>query len=236
MQALSENMASMTELTELNQYLQFWDKSYTRDIKKLPIFNPSATKNWSLEQKQRFVKIFYHIRGHFHDFLWHMGSYAPDAETKQIVLHNIGEEFSIKGRSHELLYFDFAASLGIDLLEEVSTEEHYLPFVRQFNKSHLEWLRTRTWEESIAAFSAYERLDNVDYVNLYTLAEGFNLSKRNLAFFSAHIHVQHFETTFKHLSDIWSKNSDSIKNGFSFIAQCQKSMWRKLSDEIFNTD
>lgn len=69
------------------------------------------------------------------------------------------------------MYFDFAESVGANLNEEVMTEEHYLPKIKAFNKGHLKWLHEHSNDERLCAFAAYERLDNIDYINLHKLAE-----------------------------------------------------------------
>lgn len=221
-------------VAELNHFLTTWDNAYKNELEKIDLFKIDLTKYWSKQQKQLFTKIFYHIRGHFHDFLWHMGNHAPSTQAKQMILQNIAEEFGIKGRSHEQLYFDFSACLGVDLNEEISSEKHYLPFARDFNKGHLEWLRTHSWEDNLIVFSAYERLDNIDYIGLYNLAKSFRLTKKELTFFSVHKYVEHFDSTLDYLYNIWLKDPIKIRNGFDFIARHQINMWKKLSDEIYN--
>lgn len=74
------------------------------------IFNNSLTKQWNNEQCQLFVKVLYHIRGHFDSFLWYMGNFAPDYETKQMILRNVHDEFGMNGLSHVQLCFQFAQS------------------------------------------------------------------------------------------------------------------------------
>lgn len=232
MDILDTVSAIETNLVELNSFLENWDKTYKAELQKIDLFNVELTKKWSLQQKQLFIKIFYHIRGHFHDVLWYMGNHAPNAQAKQMILENISEEFAIHGRSHEQLYFDFADSVGVNLNEEISTEQHYLPFVSEFNKGHSQWLRDHGWDDNLTIFSAYERLDNIDYISLYNLAESFGLTKRDLVFFSVHKHVQHFDNTFDNLCNIWSKYPIKIKAGFDFIGNHQINMWKKLSNEI----
>lgn len=234
MDALEAISIQEVNITELNDFFRNWDNTYKTELNKIDLFRVELTRHWTSEQKQLFAKIFYHIRGHFHDFLWHMGNHAPNFEAKEMVLQNIAEEFGMKGLSHEELYFDFAKSMGVDLSEEIVTETHYLPFVHDFNKGHMKWLKSHTWEDNLVVFSAYERLDNVDYVNLYNLAESFGLTPRDLVFFSVHKHVKHFDHTLDNLYGIWLKDKTKVKEGFAFIANHQMNMWKKLSDEIFN--
>lgn len=219
---------------KLHEFLDAWDESYKNAMKEIPLFNPELTEKWNDNQKKYFAEVFYHARGNFHDFLWHMGNHAPDSKAKSMILKNIAEEFGTMGKSHEQLYFDFAASVGVDLHDEIETEKNYLPCIRDFNKGHLRWLRTHDWESSLSAFSAYERLDNIDYVNLYSLAQSLNLTRIQSAFFSVHIYVKHFDATVDYLSDIWIANPHKLKKAFEFIAGHQCTMWKKISDAIFN--
>ena len=89
-----EHSVSHAIKPDLNEFISEWEQKYRSEIDQVAVFDPEQTSNWSMEKKRYFAKIFYHIRGHFHDFLWFMGSHAPDAHTKQIVLNNIAEEFS----------------------------------------------------------------------------------------------------------------------------------------------
>src|SRR6056297_3625328 len=113
------------ELHSLNDTIQALDFDYRQKISQNPLFDVNRTKHWTAEQKQFFCKVFYHLRGHFHDFLWLMGNYAPSLEAKNIFLNNIGEEFGESRRSHEQLYIDFAHSLNVDIPQEMITEEYY---------------------------------------------------------------------------------------------------------------
>lgn len=217
----------------LEQFLLQWDQDYLKAIENLPLFDPQQTSQWTLEQRQFFVRTFYHVRGHFHNFLWHLGNFAPDKATKEIILHNIEEEFGSDGCSHEQLYFKFAQSLGVDnLLEEGITKKHDLPFIKKFNQEHLVWLNNHDWEVNMATFAAYERLDNIDYAKLVAIMESFDNAKQNNLFFYIHTQVKHFEPLLAIILNIWQNNSEKIRYGFNFIKNNQLKMWKNLSEAI----
>jgi pyrroloquinoline quinone (PQQ) biosynthesis protein C len=224
-----------SDFNNLSEFVTHWNLLYREQLQDIPLFNTALTSKWPLATKQQFVKIFYHLRGHFDKFLWLMGNFAPDFETKQIILKNIAEEFGETRRSHEQLYFDFANALAIDLKEEIITEDDYLPFAREFNHGHLVWLLKHSWNEKQAAFSAYESLDNVDYPYLLAVAESFGLAKEALIFFRAHIHVQHYEATQAVLQKIWQDDRQSITLGFDYIYNHQLTMWHNFSTKLFST-
>ncbi|MBI2584117.1 MAG: iron-containing redox enzyme family protein [Candidatus Aenigmarchaeota archaeon] len=224
---------SEVKVKTLGEFLQEWDVRMKDAYKQIPLFNLEMTKNWSDAQKTFFAKAFYHARGHFHDFLWFMGNHAPDATAKRIVIDNISEEFGI-AKSHEQLYWEFATSLGVDLKDEFLKEKTYLPFVREFNKGHIEWLTNHDWERCLSAFAAYERLDNLDYTELMKLAENMGISGRALAFFQVHVYVEHFEAANKDVQRVWDKDQQKVIEAFDFIAEHQIKMWKGLSDIVFN--
>jgi hypothetical protein len=218
----------------LGNYLDFWDNNYKSSIKKISLFDPEKTAKWSSAQRAYFVKLFYHVRGHFHSFLWFMGNIAPDKKAKQMIVQNILEEFGENGFSHEKLYYEFAKNLSVNLSNEITESQYYLPFIQEFNKGHLEWLQKHDWAGCLSAFSAYERLDNVDYVSLLELAKSVGASKLGLTFFQVHIHVKHFDNTLDLLSDIWEAEPKKVIDGFDFIQSHQLNMWEKLSANVFN--
>jgi pyrroloquinoline quinone (PQQ) biosynthesis protein C len=217
----------------LEEFVGNIDLIYTRKLKKIALFDTQKTKLLSPDQKKIFCKVFYHIRGHFHDFLWIMGNFLPNEELKQIVLSNIAEEFGVRC-SHEQLYVRFAEALGIDMIEEIKEETHNLEFAKAFNRGHKEWLLNHDWEYKMCAFSAYERLDNVDYPHLLDFAKTFGLSDYDLSFFRVHTVVRHFESTEGQISKIWEKNKEKVIPAFYFIYNHQLLMWSALSDVIFN--
>ncbi len=218
----------------LEQYLTWWDENYKKCVSQIPLFDPQKTAQWSSAQREYFVKTFYHVRGHFHSFLWFMGNIAPNKEAKQMIVQNIMEEFGENGLSHERLYYEFAKSLSVDLSNEITKHQYYLPFIQEFNRGHLEWLQNHDWAGCLSAFSAYEKLDNVDYVSLLDLAKSLDISRLGLTFFQVHVHVKHFDNTLDLLSNIWATNPEKVKNGFDFIQNHQLNMWQQLSENVFN--
>jgi hypothetical protein len=196
------------------------------------MFNPELSCKWSDKQKQYFAKIFYHARGHFHDFLWYIGNHADDKETKDIILRNIAEELNGAAKSHEQMYQDFAQDLGIDISHEFIDGQNYLDFVKDFNHGHLKWLYEHSADERFSAFAAYERLDNIDYFYLLKLVQSLKLSKKSQIFFKVHAVVEHFRPSVNKLEQIWNGPNRAINNSFSFIAYHQIKMWKKLSEAI----
>lgn len=229
------NESQKTSLVpSLHEFLLEWDDAYRESVSDIPLFNKETGLNWSVKQKKTFCKIFYHARGHLSDFLWYMGNIAPDIKSKQLVLYNYKEEFGGYSPSHEQLYFFFTQDMGVASPNEVTDPEYYLPFLKEFNEGHLNWLKSNTWDGCLGAYSAYERLDNLDYVNFLALATNLGTSKKGLIFFKVHSEVEHFTATTELLNESWKRNEETIKKSFEFISMHQQVMWRKLSDEAFN--
>ena len=220
----------------LSEFLKEWDQQQRAEHIKISLFKLEEVKNWTDAQKQYFVKLFYHLRGHFHDFLWFMANHAPTKEAKQAILGNISEEFGGDKKSHEQLYFEFASALGVNLIDEVANQTTYLPFAKEFNRKHLQWLANTDWDGKVIAFAAYERLDNVDYADLLSLAQSIGITSRGLLFFEVHKKVQHYEMVeeYLNLKDLWEKDPQKVKTGFNFIGQHQNQMWKNLSEAVFN--
>lgn len=225
---MGNNLINREQFNGLDEFIAFLDADYREKIKMNSLFNTTKTKHWSSDQRAFFCKVFYHLRGHFHDFLWLMGNFAPSLEVKNIFLKNIGEEFGGTRRSHELLYFDFANALNVDIPKEIISEEHYLEFARAFNREHIRWLLEHSWNEKFSAFAAYERLDNVDYPQLLELANSFSLSKDALLFFKVHTKVEHYDAAEGLLKTIWDTEPQSVISGFTFIYGHQITMWQQL--------
>ena len=217
----------------LQEFLDRWDREYSWASKAIRLFDARETGTLSLAQKGFFARSFYHIRGEFYKFLWYLGSTLPTEEHKEVVLGNIREEFGGKYSSHEQLYGEFAACFGVDIADEAVSGRTNLPFIREFNHGHIEWIMARGWQEGWAAFSAYERLDNIDYDNLCSLAHSFELEGRALLFFEVHRAVEHFQAASPLLEALWETNPQSVRDGFNFIGQHQIQLWQKLSDEVF---
>jgi hypothetical protein len=220
------------KVEDLGSFLEKWDRSYEREINKIPLFNMEKTLRYSSEQKESFARSFYHIRGGFYKFLWLLGNHAPNKQAKKEVLYNIDEEFGGDSVSHEQLYFEFTKGLGLDISDEFLTEKSNFPFIKDFNFKHLEWLSKNGWSGQWAAFSAYERLDNIDYKNLLMLAKKFGVADDCLGFFIVHNNADHFDRAFPRLMDVWNCSRKDVENAFHFIKTNQIKMWENLSQLI----
>lgn len=222
-------------MTDLKNYITNWQKEYQHQSSKIPLFNQDVTSKFTDNQKQKFAKLFYHIRGHFYKFLWFLGSKEAGENTiemKIIILQNISEEFG-KQKSHEQMYLDFASSLGVEIIEnEIIKETSNLDFIKMFNQQHLEFILKDDSNSAWAAFSAYEALDNLDYENLLNLVIPWNPPPKALVFFKVHAKVSHHQTTEEVLQKIWNKDPKSVQKGFEFIASHQLKMWQDLYEEV----
>lgn len=220
----------------MESFLKTWEDQYQKEASAIALFSDAA-KRLSKEQKQLFVRLFYHARAYFDHFLWIMASLAPNFEYRSVVLKNITDELGgndISHVSHEQLFIKFAEALGVDVLSELKSKENYLPFLQEFNDGHIQALLNTSWEEKWAIFSAYELLDNADYNNLYKLALNMGLSGDALTFFEVHKHGNHFGETFKLLEKIWNTDSALVQRSFDFIGGHQLKMWNSLSQEVFS--
>ncbi len=226
---------SLESTPELLNFIMEWDVYYQQKMVGIPLFDANKTSQWTNGQKAHFIKVFYHCRGHFHELMWFIVSYAPDKKSKDMILKNIADEVGEHGLSHEKLYGITAKAVGVDITKEYIDHETYLPFCKAFNRGHLKWLNEHNWESKISAFAALERLDNVDYLKGRALAESIGLKGKELTFFNVHIHVDHFGDVLRTaLVDLWNKNPILVKEAFYFIADHQIKMWRDLSDEVFS--
>ncbi|MSO14525.1 iron-containing redox enzyme family protein [Rickettsiales endosymbiont of Trichoplax sp. H2] len=218
--------------TNLTSYIDSTINSYSDKVKKLPLFDDDFTRSLTLKQKKLFIKIFYHARGKFHDFLWYVGSNTQNAKVKKIVIQNISEEFNGSAASHEEMYMHFANYFNVDLTKEFSINKYYIKSVQDFNNNHIDYLVNHSDDYRIAAFSAYEKLDNVDYPFLLKFASNIGAQGRALIFFKVHAVVEHFESTRDVLENIWEKNSYAVKKSFEFITNNQIFLWNSLFNEI----
>lgn len=226
--------ADVSNVNELQLFLETWDKNYNKKINQIDLFKQELTNSWNNEQKQIFVKLLYHQRAHFGQVLWNLGNFAPNYTARELILENIRDEFGKHGISHEKLYLDFAKQMGVDLTYELIEEKFYPSFLREYNNGHLRWLLEHDWDHNLSAFAALERLDNVDYVNLLNVAKTLGATKRDLVFFNVHIHVTHFDNIEKSsFGDLWKEKPDIVKNCFNFIGNYQIDIWKKISDAVF---
>jgi len=213
----------------LNQFIADWQKDYKEKAKKIPLFQENEL---SSEQVKKFILMFYHARGHFYRFLWHLGSRAPDEKFKKIILGNISEEFGGSKRSHEELYILFAKDFEVDITSEIISEEHNVPFIKGFNNGHIAWLLKHDFKRQWSAFSAYEKLDNIDYENLFRLAVLFGTKGKALTFFEVHRSVEHYEATSEYLQAMWNEDRNAITSAFTFIGNHQLELWSNVSSEL----
>lgn len=216
-------------VSDLEKFLRKWDDDYAAKVCHIPLFNIQNEFQWSAEHKKFFCKILYHARGRLKDFLWHLGNVAPDKKSKDLVLYNFSEEFGGYSPSHEELYFYFVQDMGSSP-REVTDKNFYPDFFKEYNEKHLDWLENNDWCGCVSAFSAYERLDNIDYANLLTLAKKLGTSKKGLIFFKVHAEVEHFSATVELLNEAWSHNEKAVRRSFEFIADHQAKMWNYVSD------
>ncbi len=216
----------------IEQFLAAWDEEYKKQAEKIDLFKTEITSKWSDTQRKKFVQLLYHQRAHFDDVLWFMGNFSPDSNTKEIILENMRDEFGRGKRSHEKLYLDFARDMGVDLTYELIDEEFYLPFLREYNKGHLRWLRDHDWNHRLVAFAAIERLDNVDYPFLKRIVISFNLEKINLVFFDVHMYVKHFDSIGEKFVNLWLLQPELIATAFNFIGSYQLNIWKNISEVI----
>ncbi|MES2225561.1 MAG: iron-containing redox enzyme family protein [Patescibacteria group bacterium] len=221
---------------EMAMFLSNWAEEYLLQTQQNRLFEntSSEARGWSDRQKETFVALLYHARGHFYRFLWHLANQAS-LEQRKVVFENIRDELGGESYApHEVLFSRFAAEFGTDVQKEMfgrtALWDHFLA---GFNDGHLRFILTHESDANWAFFSAYELLDNVDYVNLLNLAKAMGACKPEaLEFFEVHIGSTHHEETRRLLSDIWVANPDSVREAFAFIAQHQLRMWRGIESVI----
>lgn len=224
------------EQTEMMGFINQMDSEYHSHLHTLNLFNPDLTKQWDVTAKKQFAGQLYHIRGYFIHFMWYLANFNSNKAFKQIILDNIGEEIGINEKlSHEQLYAQFAEYCGVDIQDEILNHTNYSDFAKSYNHHHIEWLSAHSEIAQIAAFAAYERLDNIDYVYLYRLGQSLNLPAEALLFFKVHTHVEHFGPVLPILETKWSEHAEEIKMGFEFIYAHQYGMWAKFS-QILSTE
>jgi Iron-containing redox enzyme len=215
----------------LQQFIEIKTADYQTKAQNLILFQPEFAQNLTLEQKQKFALTFYHIRGKFYKFLWYLGSFAPTKQYKQVVIDNLWEEFG-QTISHEQWYYKFASEFGVDCKREILEEKYNYQWVKDYNEEHIRFILTKPFEQVWSIFGAYEALDNIDYDNLYKLAQNLSSTKQGLVFFDIHRRAGHFETISPLLQTIWDKDPESVKLGFEFIFEHQLQMWQNLGDEL----
>ena len=111
----------------LEAFLAAWDDDYLHAIRSIPMFVSGLASTWSQEQRHHFIRVFFHIRGHFGEVLWALGNAAPDSRFKEIVLDNMRDELGGDGSAHSRLYQELARTLGCYLKTEYVAQPYYLP-------------------------------------------------------------------------------------------------------------
>jgi hypothetical protein len=221
----------------MKEYIKNWQKNYKESLEDIELFKFGAGLEMNSRQKRLFVKLFYHARGHFSDFLWIVANNTASYRVRLLVLENIKDELGCVQRGdlpHEQLFLQFANTFDKSIRKEILNQEYYVDFLKDFNEFHRKTLQSATPEEQWALFSAYELLDTVDYEALYTLAKDMGSSKKELIFFDVHRQGDHFTSTYKALLIIWEKDQKVVRKAFSIIEKSQLAMWRRLSDEVFS--
>ncbi len=223
----------------LGSFLQEMDTRQRDAYAQLDIFRPETGGRFDLQQKQYFLKVFYHTRGHFDRLLWTRLVYAPGVKEKHQILQYLAEEAGLSDLetekdqpAHEILFAAFAESVGVLLTPELTEQEAYLPFARRFNQGLVAWFREHDWQSGSIAFCAYERLDNLDYAFLYELARCFSVPETALQFFIVHQQADHFEKTSADLPKQWEQDPQRVREAFAFIYEHQRQMWQGLSEAM----
>jgi nucleoside-diphosphate-sugar epimerase len=218
-------------------FLAAWDEDYRRGIRSIPMFAPGVAGAWSTQQRHHFIRVFFHIRGHFGEVLWALGNAVPDSRLKEIVLDNMRDELGGDGPAHERLYQELARALGCDLKTEYVEQQYYLPFARLYNDVQLHAIATQEWRCSVVGFAAGERLDNIDYPALRTIFESFGLTSPQLVFFDTHSHAEHFAGALaEQVRAIWAGDPGVVQAAFDQVRQLQLAMWQELSDTVCHYD
>jgi pyrroloquinoline quinone (PQQ) biosynthesis protein C len=222
--------------TEMQNFIAAKIQDYQNKVTKIKLFQTEFNQSLTLEQKQLFIKVFYHMRGHFYKFLWNLGNFTPNKEYKKVVLDNINEELGISGsKSHERMFMEFAKHFGVDIIDEIINETSYVEFTKDFHNGHIKFILENDFEMAWSAFAAYELEDNVDYAILENLAKNIGTPKEKLTFFTVHKNAGHFSSTETLLLEIWNKNPEKVKQSFNFIFEHQLQSWQNLSDLVLET-
>lgn len=214
------------------RFTREWKNTYRANVEELSLFSSSLV--WTPARRERFVRLFYHARGHFADLLWQLAGQATPEERRVIVTNIMDELGGFAGSAHEILYFRFAQALGIDIREdEAAYGRSYESFLADYNHGHVAFILSHDHIANWALFSAYELLDNVDYTKLLELAKGTGVTgSDSLQFFSVHVGSSHYSQTYTLLHSCWNKDERAVREAFEFIASHQLAMWRQLGEEV----
>jgi Iron-containing redox enzyme len=216
---------------QLSEFVLDWTNDYESQATEIMMFQKETKLTEA--QVQEFARVFFHLRGHFYKFLWTIGNLEGSRnEHKKVILGNIAEEFGGTGRSHDQMYQDFTASVGVDTSRELVREKYYLDFARAYNQEHIRKLCDDSFDQAWAIFAAYESLDNIDYNNLLEMLQRTELPL-DLKFFRVHQQAWHYNNCEPELIKIWNKNPQSVQDGYQFVLQSQLKMLRDLNDHLF---
>jgi len=227
----------MTKQRSLDNFIRNWDQQYKAAQSEIRILNPFLAGMLNKNRQGYFAKTFWHARGHFGDFLWLLASHAPDFESKKIILSNIEDELGANdpaNDAHEQLYIRFANAVGAEVRRSWVDDKYYLPEIRRYNKGHLDFLLNHNWNTSMAAFSAFELLDNHDYDALDKVAKSFGLDEKERQYFIVHKDSDHFGEVSQGLEQRWQNDHHQVLVAFQFIGSHQLKMWKDLSEAVFN--
>lgn len=219
---------------ELEEFVKDWTKDFQRKTNNIKLFNPET--KFSEEQKKKFASFFWHVRGHFPDTLFTISAKVP-YYMRKIILDNIADELgtlNTEHKSHEHLYQVFSKEVGEDTSEYVFTHKNYLKFIKDYiDELNAKFVNSNS-DECISMFTAYELLDEIDYVKCYQLVKKWELSKKGLEFWRVHAEGNHYTELKDTLNNIYSSNIKAVEDGFRFISNHQINMWKNLSKIIFN--
>ncbi|MEB3826155.1 iron-containing redox enzyme family protein [Phormidium sp. CCY1219] len=221
----------------LRQFVEPWYEKYAQSLNAMKLF--TAHEQLTKEQQIYFVQLVYHLyRLSSQEILWYLGNHAPNLTIKQSIIDNIREEMGGAGRSHEEMYHNFAVAVGIDIKSKYFMDDTYPSFVSGYKRGWIEWLQSGEDQDthSIACLlSAWEKLDNVDFLALLRVAETFNVPQNALTFFKVHCEAKHFEIMEPVLLPLWEKNSQKVEEIFQFVSQYELKMRQQLSDAVCNS-
>jgi pyrroloquinoline quinone (PQQ) biosynthesis protein C len=230
----------MQKENNLTTFIHQWKQNYQTKIDQIPLFK--LQRVLSDIEIEKFVRYFYHIRGHFNQLLFVFADTLPKEINGQSVRGSISEnmegELGLKAGldTHNNYYYNFATSLGfgdLRITEEVE-EKSYLDWIKKYNTEHRRFCYANTYATSFGAMYAYEILDNIDYTILFNLVTQ-NISECDKKFFEVHKYVGHDTMVEKDLDTILSADPENwleVQKGFDFIGHHQLQMWNNLNNEI----
>jgi len=221
----------------LDTFLRQWEQEYQTQLDTIPLLDPQQANALSPQQRKYFAELFWHVRGHFAEFLFLLANLATNRNKRLMIVDNIADELGARAdghTAHDVLYNRFSKALGADTERYILASSPYPQFLRDYNQTHLKFFLDEPWDVCDAAFSSYEYLDNADYGAVEKVGKAWGLSRKELEFFEVHRKSDHFGEVSEDLSEIWVQDNKTVQRGFDFIGNHQLKMWRELSDVIFN--